>query len=337
MKARRTGRIVALALLAAAAVVEAGAQDAAATTPGKNGRLAFRRYFDVSQTWGAIFVSAADGTGALQITHPKRGVLDDQPDWSPDGSLLVFHRCSAGEPCAIYTVRPDGSQLKRLSGPVTPDLVDDSEGSFTSDGHHVVFTRASGGVKSWGGGDEIRHSDLVVTDLNGKHRRVIAGSAPYQADYEFAMNSPDGSQFVFEHWRSHFADPHMRRALIVASADGRHTRRITPWALNAGDGADWSPDGTHILFRSNDDEDDVTQSQIYTVRPDGSELEQLTSFPDGTQLLSSTFSPDGTKIVFAKADAGGQADLFVMNADGTGIQPILQSALWESAPDWGTG
>jgi TolB protein len=337
MKARSTGRIVALALLTAAAVVETGAQDAAATTPGKNGKLAFRRYFDDSHTWGAIFVSEPDGTGARQITHPKKGVLDDQPDWSPAGSLLVFYRCSASVPCAIYTVRPDGSQLKRLSGPVTKALVDDSESSFTSDGHHIVFTRASGGVKSWGGGDEIRHSDLVVMDLNGKHRRVIAGSAPYQADYEFAMYSPDASQFVFEHLRSHFADPRMRRALVVSSADGKHTRRITPWAMNAGDGADWSPDGSHILFRSNDDEDDVTQSQIYSVRPDGSELRKLTSFPDGTELLSSTFSPDGTKIVFAKADAGGQAALFVMNADGTGIAPVLQTALWDSAPDWGTG
>jgi Tol biopolymer transport system component len=61
------------------------------------------------------------------------------------------------------------------------------------------------------------------------------------------------------------------------------------------------------------------------------------ALPSGTELLSSTFSPDGTKIVFPKADAGGQADLFVMNADGTGILPILQTALWDSAPDWGTG
>jgi Tol biopolymer transport system component len=73
------------------------------------------------------------------------------------------------------------------------------------------------------------------------------------------------------------------------------------------------------------------------VRPDGSELRQLTSDPDGTLVLSSTYSPDGTQIVVAKGDAGGQVDLFVMNADGTGIRPILASPFWDSAPDWGTG
>jgi Tol biopolymer transport system component len=251
MKGRSTGRIVALVLLAAAAIVGAGvvAQTAAATPPGKNGKLAFRRYFDSGHSAGAIFVSEADGTGARQITHPTRGVVDDQPDWSPDGSRLVFYRCSAGAPCAIYTVRPDGSQLKRLSPPVAADLTDEAFSSFTSDGKHIVFTRASGGVKSYAGGDEIRHSDLVVMDLNGKHRRVIARAAPFQADLEFAMYSPDGSQFLYEHRRSHFADPRERRAIVVSSADGSHTRRITPWEMNAGD-ADWSPDGTSSSART---------------------------------------------------------------------------------------
>jgi TolB protein len=339
MKGRTIRHIVALGLVTAVTVAAVGAasQDAAATAPGKNGKLTFRRYFDSAHSTGAIFVGAADGTGLLQITHPKPAVVDDQPDWSPDGSLIVFYRCGRDAPCALYTVKPDGSHLKRLSAPAAKTRTDDSEASFTADGRHIVFTQASGGVKSWAGGDEVQHSAIVVMDLSGKHRRVIAHAAPYQADLEFAMFSPDGSQFLYEHWRSHFAGPPAKRAIIVASADGKHKRRITPWELNAGDGADWSPDGTHILFRSNDDEDDATQSQIYTVRPDGSELKQLTNVPDGTLLLSSTFSPDGTQIVFAMGGADGQADLFVMNADGTGSHPVLAGPLWDSAPDWGTG
>ena len=245
----------------------------------------------------------------------------------------MFYRCPPAAACAVYTVRPDGSRLKKVSTAVS----DDSEGSFSPDGRHIVFTRATGGIKSHAAGEQIQHADLVVMDLNGKHRRVLARTASYQANYEFGMFSPDGSQFLFEHWRSHFADPQTRRAIVVASADGKHKRRITPWRLNAGDNADWSPDGTRILFRSHNDEDEATQSQIYTVRPDGSDLRQLTRFPAGTLILSSAYSPDGTQIVFAKGDAGDQADLFVMNADGTGARPVLTSPLWDSAPDWGTG
>ena len=341
MKIRRTGSILALALLGVLSAVDAGVatRSAHATVPGNNGKIAFRRYFDDGHTWGAIFVSNADGTGAQQITHPERGVLDDQPDWSPGGSLLVFYRCSstAPVPCAVYTVKPDGTRLKRLSMPAAKAKADDSTASFTPDGRHIAFTRASGGVRSYPGGEQIAHSDVVVMDLNGKHRRVVIRAGLYRGDYEFAMFSPSGSQFVYEYRKSYFADPQSPRALFVSSADGKHRKRITPWSMNAGDNPDWSPDGSRILFRSNDDEDERTQSQIYTIRPDGTDLQQVTDFPNGTIIGSSSFSPDGSAIVLGKADAGAIADVFVMQADGTDIRPVTQSALWDAAPDWGSG
>ena len=33
---------------------------------------------------------------------------------------------------------------------------------------------------------------------------------------------------------------------------------------------------------------------------------------------------------------GGKADIFVMNADGTEIRPLLQHAAWDSSVDWGS-
>jgi TolB protein len=320
--------------VASASVFGELASVANATSPGKNGQIAFRRYFDDSQTWGAIFVASAGGTGVRQVTRPSRGVVDDQPDWSPDGSLLVFYRCPGGL-CKIYTVRPNGTELRELSSPVGLRS-HDSRASFTPDGRHIVFTRASGGLRTYPGGDQVRHSDIVVMDLNGKNRRVVLRAPDYQADYEWAMFSPDGSRLVYEHRRSHFADPRMRRALVVSSANGERRKRITPWALNAGDGPDWSPDGGRIVFRSHEDEDERTQSQIYTIRPDGTDLRPLTNFPKGTLVLSSTFSPDGKQIVFSKAGKSGKAAVFVMRADGTDVRPVVQSARWDSAPDWGT-
>jgi TolB protein len=341
MKSRRTGSILALALLGVLAAVDVGvaARNVHATVPGKNGKIAFRRYFDDDHTWGAIFVANADGTGAHQITHPARGVLDDQPDWSPSGSLLVFFRCSstAPVPCAVYTVKPDGTRLKRLSMPAARAKSDDSSASFTPDGHHIVFTRASGGVRPYVGGEQIAHSDVVVMDLNGTHRRVVIRAGLYRADYEFPMFSPDGSRFLYEYRKSYFADSATPRAIFVSSADGKNRRQVTPWTLNAGDNPDWSPDGSRILFHSYDDDDEATQAQIYTIGADGTDLRKLTDFPDGTTVGSSSFSPDGTQIVFGKADAGGKADIFVMHTDGTEIRPIVQHALWESAADWGSG
>ena len=259
------------------------------------------------------------------MSRPPRGLLDDQPDWAPDGSRLVFTRCPTGR-CEIYTIRPDGTGLRRLSGlPGVPGGGDDSHASFTGDGRHIVFTRASGGLRTYPGGDQIEHSDIVVMNLDGKNRRVVLRAPSFQADYEWPMFSPNGSRLVYEHRRSYFADRQMRRALVVASANGKSRKRITPWSLNAGDGPDWSPNGVRILFRSHEDEDEATQSQLYTIRPDGTDLRRLTNFPRGTLVLSATFSPDGKQIVFSKGGIAGQADVFTMRADGTNVRPVTKS------------
>ena len=335
MDTRRVKGLLALALLAVAVMAEVGG-GAQATTPGKNGKIAFRRYLNDDHSTGVVFVANADGTEARRVTQATRGVVDDQPDWSPDGSLLVFSRCGQDKPCAIFTVKADGTGLKHVSPPSGRGLIDYSLPSFAPDGRHIVFTRASGGIKTYPGGDQIKHSDVVLMDLDGKHLRVLARAATYQADYEFPMLSPDGSHFLYEHRRSYFADKMTRRAIVVSSTDGKQLKRLTPWSLNAGDNPDWSPDSTRILFHSHVD-DDSTQAQIFTIGADGSDRRQLTHFPDGTFVGSPSYSPDGAQIIFSTAAPGAAADVFVMNADGSDPRPIVTDSAWDSAPDWGTG
>ena len=108
-----------IAVLAALCLVSALAMaaPASATTPGKNGRIAFKGYLDADNSTGAIFTVWPDGSRARQITFPAVGTVDDQPDWSPDGSLIAFRRCVPDTVCAIYTVRPNGTHLRRLSPP----------------------------------------------------------------------------------------------------------------------------------------------------------------------------------------------------------------------------
>jgi TolB protein len=324
---------VALASVAAFTAV------ASATVPGKNGWIAFKRYLDSSRSTGAIYTVDAQGKGQRQVTRPSRGVVDDQPDWSSDGSLLVFHR--TGTPYAVYTVRADGSELRRLSPPcsatgpnISTKCEDGAYASFLPDGKRVVYTRATGRVRHFPGWDQIEHSDIVVRDVSGDNLQVLIRSRPYEGDYDSAHFSPDGSRFVYVRANSPLSKPALKHALFVARADGSRRRQVTPWSLDAGDDPDWSPNGKLILFRSH--ADDGKQSQIYVVRANGTGLRPLTRFKPGTTVLSYSFSPDGKWITFAKSGRGGEPDIFVMRADGTGIRPVTRTALSDSAPDWGS-
>jgi Tol biopolymer transport system component len=125
-----------------------------------------------------------------------------------------------------------------------------------------------------------------------------------------------------------------KRAIYAIGIDGSNPRRLTAWAENDGDNPDWSPDGKWILFHSFVD-DPRGRSQIFLIHPDGTGRRQVTHFSKGTHVASSTFSPDGKSIVFSKGPEGGNVDLYVMRIDGSHVQRVTRSPLWESAPDWG--
>lgn len=67
----------------------------------------------------------------------------------------------------------------------------------------------------------------------------------------------------------------------------------------------------------------VQGPDIYTMNPDGSDVRQLTAFTDGGAFWEN-WSPDGKQIVFSRSAAPDfVAQLWLMNADGTGQHSLL--------------
>jgi Tol biopolymer transport system component len=316
---------------------------AAGTTPGGNGRIAFRTFLDPDQTTSAIFTLRPDGTGLRKVTHPRAGVQDTQPDWSPQAQRIGFERCAPDTVCAIYTVRPTGRGLTRLTPPchasppaIETKCADESGIAFMPDGRHVVLTRSTGRVREFPNGEGfIEHSDIVIRDLSGRHTRTVLRSRPFSGDNAQMVASPDGTRLAFQRQNSPLGRPADATAVFVVGVNGRHLRRITPYALDAGDHPDWSPDGRWILFRSNE-AGGFLDSQLFMVHPNGTGLRQVTHLSADTLLLSASFSPDGRRIVYAQTGQGGVPDIFTMNRNGGGRRQLTRTPRWESAPDWGS-
>jgi Tol biopolymer transport system component len=309
-----------------------GATNANATEQG--GSIVFRRFLKEDQSQGAIFTIKPDGTGERQLSKPGGGFSDDFPDFAADGSIIAFQRCREAGPglCRIFIVRPDGTGLHAVGGCHGPasQCPDASYPAVAPNGRQIAFVRGLGRILE----DQFEHQGIYKMRTDGSHLRRVTLPAARTAEDENPNWSSDGRQIVFVR-QNLTAEPVGRQALFVVRADGSRLRRITPWNMDAGDGPVWAPDDSRILFRA-PAHDDFLNSNLYTIRPDGRGLRQITHVAPTTRLYSSSFSPDGTSIAFGMTGVAEAADVFTMRTDGTGLKPVTRTPLHDSAPDWGT-
>lgn len=348
-KALKRSAILA-ALFVAVLTTAAGESRSTATTPGKDGLIAFTRYrLQNSPLWSEIWVANPDGAGAHKVSHSPTAVEDDQAHWSPDGRWIVFDRCLAGGPCSIWLVRPDGSGQRRLSPTCKPTrssevCADDSGAAFAPDGRRVVFEHEWGRIKKTSLGDEIEHSSIATIDLQGKHLTILRRLAAYAGDLQAPRISPDGKLLVFDRYNAATIRPAGGDALFITAVNGGPARQLTAWRLSAGS-PDWSPDGRQVLFkRFAPGAGELTPgTDLYVVGVDGGAVRRVTHVGSSHNVLAGSFSPDGRSIVFATDNdaapnprGGTFADIFTMRLGTSDQTPVTRSANLDGWPSWGS-
>jgi len=114
--------------------------------------------------------------------------------------------------------------------------------------------------------------------------------------------------------------------VFLYDASGTPVRRLTDHP-NFDYQARWSPDGQRLVYVSVRENRQV----ILTMRPDGSELTQLTA--GSAQNSEPAWSPDGRRIAF-RSERDGNPNIYVMNADGSEQRALTSDPRVEVGPNW---
>lgn len=330
---------VVVAMLAAVSTVGAatthGAASAGSVPVIRNGQIAWKEFPRAGdESTSSIYAANADGSFPRRLTHGSAGVVDDLPDWSPDGSYILFERIFQSStnpptiPDQVMRLNADGTGLRQI-GTCAGACLGNDDPQYSPDGQQIVFTRA---IRT--NGSASIELGVWLMGANGENPHEISRSLPGGFEDHEPAWSPDAKHVVFTRLNDSTA-PANKQALFIIAVAGGEPRRITPWALNAG-GANWSPRGTTILFQSYRDCSCSQTSQVYTVAVDGSNLKQLTN---RGRNIEPNWSPDGKKIIYAHqpgTGAEGPPDLWVMDSTGKNTKTLTQTNQWESEPDWGT-
>ena len=237
-----------------------------------------------------LYTMSAEGSQGQLVVPTVRALakLEEGPDdaigmyppaWSPDGERLAFIlnvRNVLLPRSHLYTVRQDGSELKRL----VEDVV--SMAAWSPDGQRIAVAGRAGDAV------EIK---TMATD--GSDEKLITYASAPSVAVEWPRRgrvwihtlswSPDGSQLMFSCGQG---------VCVVNVNDGRVTRLVE--GVAAGDStpyiAAWSPDGTRVaLFAPGDPDFRYPQYTIppvlYTVARDGTNRRDLIRLDDDGNLV----------------------------------------------------
>ena len=257
------------------------------------------------------FLVAIAGIGIAAVTFEG----SDQP--APAGAMangpIYFRVGGADSGSRVESIEPDGTDRQVVfpeDSPVHYTRID-----FSPDGSRIAFDNFLQGEYG------IETADPDGTDVV----RLTDG-----VNDSWASWSPDGTKILFSSTRYDPTIegclpgfPHEYRCptdIYVMDADGSNVTRLTDDP--AGEFMPrWSSNGSRIAFVREGDLRAGTYEAVYTMRPDGADVRQVSSGDGGSDFWPS-WSPDGTRIVFA-AIRNEDWGIWVVDADGSNEHLIL--------------
>ncbi len=257
-------------------------------------RIAF-----VAEQEGEKSIYLMDWDGERVKKLGLKGTLMLTPHWKPDGSQL-FYSSERGRQWGLYLL----DFLKMTEKKIFSSKGTNMAGDFFPQGDKVIFSSSKEGTP-----------DLFVLSLRDRTLKKL--TATYGIEVSPSV-SPDGNMIAF------VSDRGGSPQIYLMRSDGSDVRRIT-FEGSYNTSPSWSPKGDRIVFSCR-----RGKNQICMVKPDGSELVQLTEQGNNEDP---SFSPDGRYISFS-SDREKTKGIFIMRANGEVQQRVSPKGLRSTGPRW---
>ena len=315
-----------------------------------------------------LYVMQADGTDVRRLTHHES--WDGAPAWTPDGRAVAFYSQRDGA-ARIYRAAIDGSGTKPISAAgeaaLSPTFGPHGGLAFTArrDDRWTLVTAGSNGAHARVADDAAR--DYWAPEYDPASGRLLAhGPGPLEPASRFESDAPGAfpvhapvsvhmpdrrvsligirgyipavdrtsgevaTSEAFARLVASRADGSAKRVLVDRAGADRYRGPASAW------GPSWSYDGGWVAFavgppfaRGASDVD------IWKIRSDGSGAVNLTPDSDTNEAFPD-FAPDGRRIVF-RSLRNGNADIYLMNADGTGTRRLTRHEATDTMPAFSSG
>lgn len=247
-----------------------------------------------------------NGTGLLRLTDEFAN--DYYPSFSPQGGAIAFASNRSLGTFDLYYMVLSTSTLVQL----TDEIGNAFSPDFSPDGEQVVFANRN----------ERGQTSLYIVNRTGEDLQVLFEGPNFAGPTSIvgAAWSPDGATIAFAMSTTQLFE----YEIFLIKADGSQPpQQLTTGLLGLTGSLDWSPDGRTLLVSAGPPGD----KDIFKIDLQASTIDRLTF---GGNNNSPSFSSDGQHIAYNSLRNGGQADIYIIRADGTDERQLTN----DPEPDW---